>query len=378
MATHRCSSLPQYKHCLGSYHAQLKAPKRDREEEKKAKEESGATLGSEKHAEIETVLKRRVNERLPSVVDDLSYEARYCLDQIEWPETLHTDPDRFVVIIEEYMESEVLDLDGHPDLIIVDLEELTADVYDWKTGYGTDTKQAYENSQAHGYALLTSDLYPTTRKVTVRMIQPNHPEPEMRLSTGVFDEKALLVGRKDYHAMIDLVEDPNAPRTPHPVACHWCYACGTPACPESSDKALTLRSLDTEMVSMKDVDEIKLLTVLALENTAKNVIKRAKAEVIRRLQNDEMATNMFFLKDGNKTRSVDTMDAWSIMKKELLAEDPERAQRFLSCCSVRIPALEELYRDIRGVSKLDAKNGLESLIQDVMKTKQGNPQLKRR
>ena len=82
-----------------------------------------------------------------------------------------------------------------------------------------------------GYALLCFAYFPDIERVFVKLVAPNHPVPEHRITETVYTQR----DRAQAQATVDDIEYmiTNKPelRRPSPSACMYCVAKGSDALP---------------------------------------------------------------------------------------------------------------------------------------------------
>ena len=356
----RCSSLLRHFLCPGSLVAEAYTlvPRESAEDEA---EKSGAVAGTALHAQMAEVLRHR-----PLPDTELPREIAWCLDCIEWPEA-----DAYQPYVEQPLAWDFLE--GHPDFYF--LADNAISLYDWKMGWGAEHDPADLNLQEMGYAVLASKVHDVCN-VTVALCCPNHPEPESRLTRAYFDTAALETAQATLGSIWERALKPDAMRKPSPKACRYCKAKGTANCPEST---ASLQIFAKQEVDVPAIPNEKLLELMKAASLAKALADAILAEGKHRLKEGSLETEDWMLTKGRTKRTFgETFPIWNILKDQLSEDKKERAQAFLSCCSISWTKLLKAYKTATGLKGPAAEEKLIDDLGEFLSVTEGSPTLRAR
>jgi CRISPR/Cas system-associated exonuclease Cas4 (RecB family) len=238
------------------------------------------------------------------------------------------------------------------------LNEEAALVVDWKTGRIAQD-EADQNLQLRAYAVLVRDAFPQLKRIYVAIIQPMAGAPTL----SVYDGEAMDLAEREIVGIMDAIMDDFAPRNPSAKACRYCKA--KKVCPEVHGQALAMKGVsDVPALTNERIGEL-----LEAADYVENFIDDLKAEAKRRLQEGQEIPGRK-LSPGKTTRSVTSAEEAFGCVNAIL--DPAE---FAGCCKLSLPQLEKAVAAKHGLKGKAAKEALETLLGDVLQSKQGEPVL---
>jgi len=241
---------------------------------------------------------------------------------------------------------------GTPDLVLWDSDSTT--IIDYKSGWG-DIPEAAGNAQLRVYAMLAQDSPVEAIIVTPRGIH----------SKTVYEQEDIENASKELANIRNAALSPNAPRIPHPEACHWCPAFGTPACPETC-KALEQADERMPAVSLGSLAPAEMGQIAHAWAIIRKRGQQVEDEIRRRLEEGQDVPGAK-LKAGGVTRTIpDPQAAYN-----LVPDIPQAV--FLKACSLSLNKLADaVYADSddENATKIGVKRWLEDRLSPVIEEKE--------
>ena len=347
--------------CAGSVMASQQVTADQATAESVMADAAGAAQGTADHAEVAEHIQAKA-----LLDEDTPYHVRTCIETlVEFDEP-----------VKEYVEVPIASgvYCGTPDYVAV--AEDVAHVYDWKLGWGGDREGAPSSLQTGTYAWLVRKQHGIDN-VTVHIVAPRHPLPEQRHTFASYkhawphvdrlmDEIRVKVTRKD------------APRTPSIMACRYCPAKGTPACPESSALLMRAGALVAKPQTLPDIPNEKLLKLMDAAELASLTAVKILAEGKRRMILGQLESEYWTLTKPVTRRKVrDAYVAWGSLKGALKGTPKEKAQAFLSSCKITNDALFRLFKAAEGLKGKAAEEAFYEKFGELIESREGAPMMKR-
>ena len=362
----RCSQLDRVFLCHGSHVAEQSITKADRERIAAARDAGGAQRGTDLHAETRLAIVHYMkHNELP---EGLPWEVRFCAEfakpYIDDAKGVYTEIPLAWTI-----------LNGHADLITV--KDDCVDVIDYKMGFNPTAAAADGNLQLGGYAVLAWKKFEIT-PVFVHLLCPNE-DPANRVTSAEYTAPLLEQYQQFITDLWPAATKDGAKREPSALACKWCDAKGTAACPESCKMLETFGALNKKVVDVVAMPNDDLLAYMDKASAVKAVADAILAEGKHRLQDGTLETDHWKLKEGARSRKFATTFAvWNTVKERLGDDKTARTRLFLDACKVSFPGLLKAYRAQHPeVKSAQAEQELTEILADVMTVSRRSPSLTR-
>jgi hypothetical protein len=250
---------------------------------------------------------------------------------------------------------------GKPDVIWVWGRH--ALVLDLKSLYGEQT-ESVNNLQLRVYAILTNEEYQCT-SITVAICQPRVVRTPQ---TAYYAEDQIQPAKDQIIGFINAALEPDAPLVAGPKQCRLCAA--RSFCPAAAEYAGLPEVVPDH--ALKRGEGKKLAVAMTLQQRI--VLWRKKAtiekileevqESLMALPSAELAAAGLFIEFSRGDRTVtDTQAAYAAVQDKLTVD------QFNACSSVKISALEDVFRAATGLPVADSRADLEKRLGSILTRK---------
>jgi hypothetical protein len=262
------------------------------------------------------------------------------------------------IFVEQELRVEDFPWTGHADLLVIgaDAEAL---LVDWKSGWG-EQEEPVANAQLRVYAVLDWKLHAEKiARLRATIANPRGVmEPVAYRPSDLYDAESelLLIHQAAMKA--------DAPRVPSPDACKYCLAFGRATCPETCKSITAVMGVDPDLPM---IPAATLADMGRLAKLAEKRIDQVKNEIRFRLERGEEVPGCSI---GNPSEVKEIADIGKAF--ELLPELTQ--EQFLSACTVSLPKLSDVFAAVRGTSKAEGRNAVETILDIVIdvKPRKGN------
>ena len=317
-----------------------------------------AERGTRIHAEVA----RRFDQNQPKV-DISPEEAEVAADLADFTADILRAENLPMIWVERPMQHG--DWTGRADLVALNVEEKSAHIVDWKTGYAQE--QTSDIAQGH---LLT---YLLKANVEITSVEFSLVYPFGALPPVEFDAEWVETIDQEVAAITQAATDSDAPRIPG-EHCKFCPAMAGTTCPET---CLALQSPPKELsapgITSRSADEIAHAG--RMWKQVKRFGGRLEGEIRSRLEAGAVVPGCS-LTSGGVTKSIpDLSAAWRYLPDSIPAEV------FLSACHGSLSGLSKAvwkYRKEQGekVTQKDVAAHLEAILRDMIEEKPRSGSLK--
>jgi len=243
--------------------------------------------------------------------------------------------------------------------------ERAAWIIDYKTGY-SDVIEATQNPQLMALAVLVDQNYGPLDKITVAIVQPPH-----KPSVAVYEREQLRVATSVITQALEQAQAPDAKRIPGEKQCRYCKA--KTRCPEATMQVATIDA--SKYYPVASMTGEALAKFLELSKSAELVIEAVKSEAKRRLaEGDEIPG--YRLKPGVDCEKITKLSELCFRVTNHHGQSIT-TDEFAGACSITKKSLKELVAKGWGLKGKELKQMIESLLDGLTETTQGEPQIER-
>ena len=244
---------------------------------------------------------------------------------------------------------------AHPDLIYYYRAEKVAMIFDSKFGR-LPVPTADVNLQLRSYAVCFAEEF-ECEKVFVAVTQPWLSSPD-DFHAAEYTGESLASFKRELLDVIEATKPKDAPRIPSIEACHFCKAKAD--CPEAQS---IIHEIALSKVNTIPIPQLEKMWPEA--KRARQVIDAIEARLKLIAKECPGALETLKLGDSQTMRSVDeTADALHRLANEAGFEGLE--PELLNCCDLSIGKLEECVARRTGMTAMDARNRVETILGDLV------------
>lgn len=329
----RASSFYRYSLCPASYHRELALGPLPETETPEA--ESGTAI----HAALAGL------DHRPLTADEETVVER-CWDMLSAYVQDFGDPSEEVIegemkIPAQFLKLGDLEITGHPDRVLIYLDQKLAVLPDWKSGYG-EVPDADANLQIRLYVLMTKMRYgKQLERIDGLISKPRKSwQPDIVTYQGAETFKTAL---NEIRAIAQRALDADPEKDLHPseTACKYCPDFNCPARLQVVDQLATLAVAPDQWDTYPVAEKLSLWEKLGIAEKAIGTIRsRFKQDLAK---NPDAYGGALYLREVNGQREIsDPAAAFTAFAAEGVT-----AEQFAAACKVRITDLKTALRDAK-------------------------------
>lgn len=244
---------------------------------------------------------------------------------------------------------------AHPDLIYYYRAEKVAFIFDSKFGR-LPVPTADANLQLRSYAVCFAEEFDCER-VFVAVTQPWLSAPD-DFHAAEYTGESLPSFKRELLSIIAATKPENAPRIPSIEACHFCKAKA-----DCREAQVIIHQVALAKVNTIPIPELEKMWPEA--RRARQVIDAIEERLKKIARECPAALSTLRLGDGQTIRCVDeTADALNRLANEAGFDGLE--SELLNCASLSLTLIEECVARRTGMTAMDAKNRVETILGDLI------------